>query len=631
MGKQKSRENNCAIIIARTSTYGQNIEPQLDELIEYAKNMGYNNLHLIETKESGLMSIEDKIGTNELVQYISENPEYNTVFCTELSRLGRRQSVLMVLKEYFIKNSIQFFIKDRNWSLFDSNMLVTEDADFLFSVYGYFSESEIRNKKERFRRAKAFYAKQGFAVSGKRLFGYKRVPVDAKRKKYEIDETEANVIITIFNWYLNGISNEIKNPSIKKITMECIKNSFPSYTHSKRNVNKLLKEEAYTGFKITNNKRKLPEYLHTDENGGYTTSSMEIKYPIIVESDIFNKVQNKLKSKNLQADKSNKNTTILSKLIECNVCGNKYEAQYRIRLNVNKSFYRCSRAKYINPCSNIQTISMQLIENTIWSLLKLDKPYLIDNFIKIKPELEIDKLNQSKSALEKKIMEWRKQAQIELGKSQIISKNKYLTSAEILNSIERSLDNIVKNIESAEKNIIEIKKNINLVQTDLTTNIENYFNKTTYEIENDKGILKGFVSEFIESIIVLYSDKKYTLLKLNFNNWTNKLKQKDITDKKDLELISKETYLIINKINTNNIKIIKTVSKVKLNAGDSLIIQIKDEQFKAEDLFELVNDSRIGYIIKNKPNDFNLRQFDLVHKNFFQIEYYKLPFYIQNH
>ena len=149
MGKQKSRENNCAIIIARTSTYGQNIEPQLDELIEYAKNMGYNNLHLIETKESGLMSIEDKIGTNELVQYISENPEYNTVFCTELSRLGRRQSVLMVLKEYFIKNSIQFFIKDRNWSLFDSNMLVTEDADFLFSVYGYFSESEIRNKKER--------------------------------------------------------------------------------------------------------------------------------------------------------------------------------------------------------------------------------------------------------------------------------------------------------------------------------------------------------------------------------------------------------------------------------------------------------------------------------------------------
>ena len=41
---------------------------------------------------------------------------------------------------------------------------------------------------------------------------------------------------------------------IKKITLECIKRGFPKYTHSKRNINKLLKEEGYVGEKTTNNK-----------------------------------------------------------------------------------------------------------------------------------------------------------------------------------------------------------------------------------------------------------------------------------------------------------------------------------------------------------------------------------------
>jgi hypothetical protein len=36
----------------------------------------------------------------------------------------------------------------------------------------------------------------------------------------------------------------LKNPSIKAISLECIKLGYHKYTHSKRNVNKLLKEAA---------------------------------------------------------------------------------------------------------------------------------------------------------------------------------------------------------------------------------------------------------------------------------------------------------------------------------------------------------------------------------------------------
>jgi hypothetical protein len=48
--------------------------------------------------------------------------------------------------------------------------------------------------------------------------------------------------LSIFNWYI-GLNN-VKNPSIKAISLECIKLGYHKYTH-KRNVNKLLKEAAY--------------------------------------------------------------------------------------------------------------------------------------------------------------------------------------------------------------------------------------------------------------------------------------------------------------------------------------------------------------------------------------------------
>jgi hypothetical protein len=73
-----------------------------------------------------------------------------------------------------------------------------------------------------------------------------------------VNDEQATIVRTIFNWYINGLNN-VKNPSIKAISLECIKLGYHKYTHSK-NVNKLLKEAAYTGFKTTNNKRKNPKF-----------------------------------------------------------------------------------------------------------------------------------------------------------------------------------------------------------------------------------------------------------------------------------------------------------------------------------------------------------------------------------
>jgi hypothetical protein len=61
----------------------------------------------------------------------------------------------------------------------------------------------------------------GLSIGGKLLFGYDRFQRKQKNTLVVNDE-QATIVRTIFNWYINGLNN-VKNPSIKAISLECIK------------------------------------------------------------------------------------------------------------------------------------------------------------------------------------------------------------------------------------------------------------------------------------------------------------------------------------------------------------------------------------------------------------------------
>ena len=365
-------ENKCAILLVRVSTYIQDYEPQIDDLRKYAKSKGYTKTHIIETKESGLVDLDKKVGTNKLFSFIQEHPEYNVVFSTEISRLGRRQSVLHQIKEWFVKNRIQLYVKDIGYSLLDETGKVSIGGDMMFSMYGFFAEAEIQQKKDRFRRAKQSLMEMGYSISGKTLFGYERINVEGGRTTLKEHSENAQIVRTIFNWYNNGIDVYEKNVSIKRIALECQKLSFPKYTHSKRNVNKLLKEEGYTGEKITNNKRKNPSYQEDGTDEKYFITNNKIKYPIIIDKETFNLTQKRLSGNNSRIDKSHKNITLLSKLIKCEKCESHYSGNYRIVDERIRNSYRCNSRSKSNPCENKQSISMSMLDSAVWGLIKSD-------------------------------------------------------------------------------------------------------------------------------------------------------------------------------------------------------------------------------------------------------------------
>ena len=102
------------IILTRVSTTQQDYQFQLDALYKYAEDLGLDKpLIDISTKESGFRSMEAKDGFKKVIKFLSEN-DCRIVLCTELSRLAREKIILEQIKEWFVTNKIQLYVKDQN-------------------------------------------------------------------------------------------------------------------------------------------------------------------------------------------------------------------------------------------------------------------------------------------------------------------------------------------------------------------------------------------------------------------------------------------------------------------------------------------------------------------------------------
>ena len=404
-----------AVIVSRVSTDIQSYEPQTHELKQWAKDYGYVVVKEFETKESGFLEYDLKEGWNNVTEFFDKNPDCRILMCTEISRLSRRKAVLAIIQEYLEKHKIQLLIKDINFRLFNDDGVVEPGNDMVFSLYASMAQSEMRQKKERFRRAKQDYGYQGYSIGGKELFGYTRRYTTEKlsgrhRSYYVINTTEAEEIKKIYRWYVYGIDGNPQNTSIRAITLRCIEEGMSKYLHSKRNVNKCLKEQAYSGVKITKNRVKNPDYwnykIYTEPKYK-TAQSFEYHYPCIFETDeekaLFAAVQKRIKDNctiyaqvnGTYVDKSSLHTTLLARLIPCPGCGHPLHGEYRIRDGRDYFTYRCGNTRAaIHKCTFGHTEKMELLDGVIYAVCESAIHYLrlnevdnnLDEAIKIREE-----------------------------------------------------------------------------------------------------------------------------------------------------------------------------------------------------------------------------------------------------
>ena len=555
-----------AILLVRVSTNTQDYNAQIEDLQKYAKSFGFSKFKIIETKESGLLDLQHKSGTNELFDFVKKNPNYKTVFTTEISRLGRRQSVLHIIKEWFITNKVQLHVKDIKYTLFDDDT-VSANGEMMFTLYGMFAENEIKQRVERFARKKRELMESGISISGKLLFGYKRKLLESEKNTLEADSINAKYVKQIFNWYLKGIHYSQPNPSIKKITLECIKRGYPQYTHSKRNINKLLKEEAYTGFKTTNNKRKNPKFGLKSDEPQYLISSNNIKYPPIIDKKLFNAVQTKLKTNVVNADKDTKHITLLSKLINCTACNRKLSANYRPN---KRSSYRCTSRTDANPCPNSKSFSMQLLDNTVWSLIRNNQYLLKYKMNELNPN--VDKINLNN------------QLQNVLSKLNQLNEEKDALAASVIGF--QKLKNLnVKDFITAQTRKLEkydkecgklLQEKLRLESLLLIMNDENESDvptETLEVIEQSKEHLYKYIHSLIESIDILHTSVQHTILKVKMIDLVT-LYHFDNLGRQYINKMNVIEVIGIDKTVTNSIKLI--TPKIRIVDGQ------KDTSIKIE-------------------------------------------------
>ena len=292
MNNQTNETMKKCLLLTRVSTKYQDFTPQETDLKKYANDLGYEVAGIISTKESGFRTIEKKDGFRQVQEFFTTNLDCRTLIITELSRLSRYDYVLLYCKEYFKEHKIQLIVKDISFRLFDDNGFCNSSTEMTFTMFAAIASAEMQQKRDRFQRAKIALREEGYVVGGRALFGYNIVEIAGKRTTLEINEAQAEQVKQVFEMYLSG-------KSIHKIKVECIAQGFDGYLHATTNIQKCLRETAYIGTKTTNNKRRNYQFyeLGKKDVDEYIVSSYTYNhYPQIVDTDIFNRVQNLLTS-----------------------------------------------------------------------------------------------------------------------------------------------------------------------------------------------------------------------------------------------------------------------------------------------------------------------------------------------
>ena len=480
--------NRC-VAVARVSTYIQDTKAQAATLENMAKQLGLTLEKTFETKESGFISLDKKEGFGQLQDYLTNN-NVRIVLVTEISRLARRKIILEQIKQWFLDNNIQLYVINISFSLFDDYGHVSAASNIVFSVFAEFAESEMKEKKVRFKQAHRDLNQQGLSIVGKVLFGYSRVRMAVKvngkfRSKMEVNEDQAKQIRQIYDWYLNGINGDPTQSSVSKIRDECVANGYDQYLHSERNVNKALKCEFYTGDIIeTQYRQKSTEYwVYKDLNAPkYVLSDPgKVRYPQIISREVFDAVQHKMKDSTttlakgksgVYTDFSRKHFCLLSKLIKCQcglfMTGDIKKGTGHTGKPVLVRNYRCTNHK---P-HGVYSIPMRPLDFAVMTICR-------QNHSKYLEHLKAFPFTSSLAEISQRINNYQtEQKDVEM-------KKKILTDR-----LEQLVQKETKRLNELQNSKIEIAEFANHLKT----------------IEDSKENMRGFVQRMVDRIIPLYRD-----------------------------------------------------------------------------------------------------------------------------
>lgn len=375
-----------AIVIIRTSTVRQEIESQKQEVISWAKEHGWQERDLIVIGDAGASAIklDDLYLKNmaEIEKHILSG-NIGCVFAWAIDRIGRNEEILMKFKNLLIANKVQLMTKNPSLTLLNADGTVNNGMDLAFSLFATMAKQEMQQKKERFKRAKDYKKLEGKLPQGKPIKGYRL----GKDRKIEIDEVQAELVKGVFNDYLNGDNESLNSIHEKYVAKGLFEPVLSKYRNAgKTRVWDMLKSPSYCGEPKTR-RRKVTKMVNGVEITEYVETT--ITYPAIIEKEVYDAVQEKLKGRKAMPKKDHKHIYYAKGLIRCGVCGHSMKV-----ISPDKT-YCCKEVK-----GHTMNISVNVVDYIVWEIAKgWINYYTYDNWGKARKGYQ-EKLDEAKFNLD---------------------------------------------------------------------------------------------------------------------------------------------------------------------------------------------------------------------------------------
>ncbi|WP_300024987.1 recombinase family protein [uncultured Maribacter sp.] len=560
------------------------IENQIREGKEYAnsKNLSYKIYN--EGKGiSGTNDIADRPELDKLIKDIVQD-EINTVWMRNQNRLERSSNTFHLFADRAKKKKLQVVFGDKIMDWNDPNAFLQS------SILSALNQYQAELQSEQTKKALLFNVKEGKA-HGILAYGYSK----DENRNLVIHTKEAKVVKKIFNMSLAGVGQ-------RSIANHLNDSEIPTRLNKMEGT--LTTKDKYTG-RITVRNKKDIKWSSKSVSGiiknpiykGERNWRGEIYYsPVIIESELWHKVNDNLKKNSNNSGKNVDHQYMLKGLIRCAVCGKNYYGRRRTPLGIteksrkdsngkirkDRNYYTCvsKRTKALN-CGN-KNILLEPFELFIWNRFFKDKTLISlvknhfqnhDNEKKIgELEVEIKEYNSKLSNLEQE-----RTRGIELVVKNLISEKDLsrqisrikIEQKEISIKLAKLREQLDSYISSGEK-LKAIDKDLNLLKD------VSYLDKRTIVHKYIKDISVLFLNPWFSIAInfrieglpleIYMMDKDYDFA-INADKeilipLSNKLKGKDIA-KGEWDEVRKGMDELLEKAVFRNLEVIKKSRSIK--------------------------------------------------------------------
>lgn len=420
--------------IVRASTERQEVESQKKELTDYLVNQGFSkgDMIFIESQGASARKCNKKYMKflEDIKAVILSDTSIKAVGLWSLNRLGRVESKLHEMKEFFVKNHIQVYCKEPSFKLLKDDGTEDTAGGMMFSVYAAMVKLDTDEMMAKMVRGKHRNAKVGKFNGGvKTMFGYQ-----VNDEGYiVINAEEASLVRQVFKMYASGkysvraLARELNERGIKQrgktITHDWVKDA--------------LNNPCYIG---EESRRKGSMVIH----------------PRIIEQELWDKRNEvgigKFKG-TIATSRERKNCHLCVGLIKCPYCGSNF--------SVNGRRYVCVRHTK-GECGNANGIIVKALDPLVYNVASILE---IDALSSPNSNL-VEELEESIKVIEEKI------AATESFKSEIQTKKSkvgdlYVDGIIDKETYKKRLGKIDADASEVDAKVIALKKDLETSQRQL--------------------------------------------------------------------------------------------------------------------------------------------------------------------